>query len=340
MADNNDSDFGRRSFIKQAGLVGIAPLVTATIGFGCDDGDECEASEPCNGAEPDCGASGSGGNAGSGGAPPAEAGAETGPVDAGEGGVLDPSDLWNDEGYFVQQTVDATGFEQGIIKARIDGSWREYPNRSVSDGFIEWNLSARLAVVNDPMGMQCLDGPHSGALATYGGRGRGDSAFSLNNAFKGFGLCPKADRIDAAIETVTSTWDAGMMDKLEILKQFYSDPDMWDRRILDSLELYSVPGFMTHSFLNQMDNPIATIVFLAIPGSYEVRAISRLIHPEDPDIPAEDFKKVRWVNMIHDYFHGGPYPDKPRKIAAIYYVVEEYDNTPQSMGIQTVPGQG
>lgn len=259
-------------------------------------------------------------------------------MDASDDGGLNPADLWNEDGYFVQQTVDASGFEQSIIKARIEGVWREYPNRRLSDGFMEWNLSARMSVITS--GMQCLDGPHSGALATYGGRGRGDSVFSLNNAFKGFGLCPKADRIDDTIATVMSTWDASMMEKLDILKEFYTDPDLWDRRILDSLELYSNPGFMTHSFLNQMDNPIGTIVFLAIPGSYEVRAICRLLHPEDPDIPEEDFKKVRWVNMIHDYFHGGPYPDKPNRIAGIYYVVEEYDNTPESMGIQTVPGQG
>ena len=90
-----------------------------------------------------------------------------------------------------------------------------------------------------------------------------------------------------------------------------------------------------------MENPIATICWLAIPGSYEVRAIAHLLHPKDPGISEEDFKRVRWVDMIHDFYHGGPLPDpqNPSRLAVMYYVVEEFDNSPAPglMGLRTVP---
>ncbi len=244
--------------------------------------------------------------------------------------------FWNEEGYFVHTNVDASRWEEGIVRAKTDGTWKEYYIRHLDQGFVRWNLQARKEVLSGSM--MCLDGPHSAALATYGAN-RGDSNFSLNNAFKGFGFVPKAERIDEAIETVTDNWSASMNIKTDILTGFYDDREMWDFRLLSSLELYSTPLFETHSFLNQMTNPQATIVWLAIPGSYEVRAIPRLIHPMDPGVPEDDWKRVRWINMIHDFFHGGPFPTAPVNIAVIYYVIEEFDNSPYPgpMGVRRVP---
>ncbi len=97
---------------------------------------------------------------------------------------------WHD-GYFVQDTIDASDLDQGIIHAQVDGEWQDYVNRPLSDDFIDWNLGARLGVLRSMMGggSMCLDGPHSGCLATYGAN-RGDSRFTLNAAFKGFGRFP------------------------------------------------------------------------------------------------------------------------------------------------------
>jgi hypothetical protein len=243
---------------------------------------------------------------------------------------------WNDQGYFVDANVDASRWEEGIVRARTDGDWKEYYIRMLDQGFTRWNLQARIAVLSG--GMMCLDGPHSAALATYGAN-RGDSNFSLNNTFKGFGFVPRAERLDDVIDTVTTNWTASMTTKATILTGFYQDTGMWDFRLLGSLELYTTPLFETHSFLNQMANPQATIAWLAIPGAYEVRAVPRLIHPMDPNVPGDDWKRVRWINMIHDFYHGGPFPTAPSNIAAIYYVVEEFDNspTPGPMGVRQVP---
>ena len=312
MSDQKENKPGRRDFIKAAGFAGLAIPVVSSIAAGCDDedGDDCV----------DCGDN-----------------------DAG----LDQNELtalWNAQGYFVHENVDVSRFEQGEISAKINGVWSTFPNRKLSSGFIDWNFAARLNVIQtsmDPTCPMCLDGPHSGALATYG-LTRGDSRFSLNCAFKGFGFVPTMDAIDECINTVMSKWNVLMPDKLDVLEEFYTNRDLWDYRLLDSIELYSTPNFCTHSFLNQMENPIATICWLAIPGSYEVRAIARLIHPKDPDISEEDFKRIRWVDMIHDFYHGGPEPDpqNPSRLAVLYYIVEEFDNSPYGnglMGLRTVP---
>jgi len=92
---------------------------------------------------------------------------------------------------------------------------------------------------------------------------------------------------------------------------------------------------------------VATINWLAIPGSYEVRAIARLIHPQDPDVSEADFARVYWVNLMHDYFHStGPAPEPGNLpyIACIYYVIEAFDNSPydpdapgEKMGLRVLP---
>ena len=247
-----------------------------------------------------------------------------------------PASIWNGAGYFVHDSVDASNLSGGAIRARLNSTWKTFRNRNIGNAFLNWNLQARIDALSS--GMTCLDGPHSGALATYGA-GRGDSAFTVNNAFKGFGPVPIASKLDESIQMVLDNWNASSDQKIAILTAFYQDHGMWDQRMLDSLELYSTPKFQTHSFLNQFLNPQATIVFLAIPGSYEVRAIPRLIHPNDPNVSAEDYKRVRWGNMIHDFFHGGPYPDKPTRIYVIYYVVEVFDDSPVTggQGLRTVP---
>jgi hypothetical protein len=258
-----------------------------------------------------------------------------------EAGPRTRESYWRD-GYFVHENVDTSRLDEGIIRARVDGEWQEYVNRHLSDDFIDWNLGARLEILRNMMGggTMCLDGPHSGCLATYGAN-RGDSRFSLNAAFKGFGMYPVESRIEDLVQEVRDNWDASMMTKMRILMDFYEDREMWDYRFLSSLELYTSQEFETHSFLNQMANPVATINWLAIPGSFEVRAIARLIHPQDPDISDMDFLRLQWVNMMHDFYHGGDLPDPENLswIGCIYYVVEVFDNSPYPgpMGVRSQP---
>ncbi|KPK64098.1 hypothetical protein AMJ83_03610 [candidate division WOR_3 bacterium SM23_42] len=236
---------------------------------------------------------------------------------------------------FVQKTVEMSSYEKGTIKARIDGEWQEFKIRKASKDFVEWNTKKRIEFLEriKTGKMPELGGPHSGAVATYG-LGRLDSRFTLNNAIKGIGLAPKDDNIDKAIKRLKDTYKSTMPEKMDVLKSFYENPDFIDWRKQTSLELYATPDFETHTFLNVMDNPIATLVFLDIP-SLELRTIARIVHPDDKNALPSEKKLLEFVNLAHSYMHG----EFPRMYPLLlFYIVEEFDNTPGRMrGIRTVP---
>jgi hypothetical protein len=242
--------------------------------------------------------------------------------------------FWQD-GDFKQTSVDMSGYGKGLIKARIDNEWQEYKIRSASDSFKKWNTEKRIEFLETIKSgkMPELGGPHSGAVATYG-LGRLDSRFTLNNAIKGIGLAPKDERIDEVIGRLRDTYESSMSEKMEVLKSFYEDPDNIDWRKQTSLELYATPDFETHTFLNVMDNPVATLVFLDIP-SLELRTIARIVHPDDKTALTSEKKLLEFVNLAHSYMHG----EFPRMYPLlVFYIVEEFDNTPGRMrGIRVVP---
>jgi hypothetical protein len=242
--------------------------------------------------------------------------------------------FWQD-GDFKQASVDMSGYGKGLIKARIDNEWQEYKIRSASDNFKKWNTEKRIEFLETIKSgkMPELGGPHSGAVATYG-LGRLDSRFTLNNAIKGIGLAPKDERIDEVIGRLRDTYESSMSEKMEVLKSFYEDPDNIDWRKQTSLELYATPDFETHTFLNVMDNPVATLVFLDIP-SLELRTIARIVHPDDKTALTSEKKLLEFVNLAHSYMHG----EFPRLYPLlVFYIVEEFDNTPGRMrGIRVVP---
>jgi len=243
-------------------------------------------------------------------------------------------DFWQDGG-FKQPSVDMSGYKKGIIKARVDNEWQEFQIRSASDNFKKWNMEKRVEFLEriKTGNMPELGGPHSGAVATYG-LGRLDSVFSLNNAIKGIGLAPTDDNLDAAIARLRETYESPMPEKMDVLKSFYDNPDFIDWRKQTSLELYATPEFETHTFLNVMDNPVATLVFLDIP-SIELRTIARIVHPDDKNALSSEKKLLEFVNLAHSYMHG----EFPRLYPLLlFYIIEEFDNTPGRMrGIRVVP---
>jgi hypothetical protein len=228
-----------------------------------------------------------------------------------------------------------SGYGQGMIRARVDGSWKEFTLHQASPGFIEWNLKKRGEFLDaiKTGGFPGWGGPHSGAVATYG-CGRLDSQFTVNNAIKGIGLAPKDENIDEAIASLKRTFDKSMPEKMDILNSMYSEKDFFDWRKQTSLELYSTPDFETHTFLNVMANPVATIVFLDIP-SYEIRTIARIVHPDDASVLPSEKKLLEFVNIAHEYMHG---KFEKRFPLLLFYIAEEFDNSPgQKKGVRTVP---
>jgi hypothetical protein len=239
---------------------------------------------------------------------------------------------WHSGGaYFLQKNVDTTKVDKGIIRARVDGSWQEFVIRECDDAFFKFNIDMRTRMMDVMAGGKALtmyNDAHNAAVGTYGGN-RGDSRFHVNVAFKGMGWLPKPSLIDARIKDLEANYTASMMKKMQLLYAGYQDSAKWDRRLQVSLELYTTVDNETHSFLNQMVNPVSTICFLG-DESYEFRTIARLLHHRDPTLTSYEKQVLRYINYAHDFFHGGPDKNKLiiHNIAVIYYIVEEFDNSP------------
>jgi len=247
-------------------------------------------------------------------------------------------DLWTKEGYFIQETVDVSRIDKGIIKARVEGEWAEYELVELPPAFVEWSFGKRLATFERFRNHQPpeLSGPHNGMVASWG-IARNDSRFKVNNAVKGMGWLPRVEKLSEIITLLESTIDDDFPAKLDRLDSLYSQgTDIYDPTCQVSLELYAEPEFETGTFLNQMVNPSCAVVFLDIP-SYEFKAIAHLMHPGDPGLTETQKLQLHYVNLIHSYFHG--HFDK-EFIAVIYYVVEVFDNSPgksQAKGQRIVP---
>jgi hypothetical protein len=241
-------------------------------------------------------------------------------------------DYWDASGtFFTQKNVDTSQIDQNLIRARIDGQWHDFVIRELDDAFFNFNIGMRTRMLEVMTGTQeftIYNDAHNAAVGTYGSN-RGDSRFTVNVAFKGMGWVPRKDRIDERTDLYATHYTSDMMTKMQHLFAGYNDPDLWDRRLQGSLELYTSINNETHTFLNQMVNPVSTICFLG-DESYEMRAITRLMHPDDPNLSEHEKKLVKWINFAHDFFHGGPDPSKLiiHNIGVAYWIVEEFDNSP------------
>jgi len=251
--------------------------------------------------------------------------------------VPDPGDSTGKKGtwygWFRQDNIDLTKMEQGLIRARVEGRWQEFPIVELPPGFLKWNFERRLAqlakiremIKNQGGEMPEIAGPHNGIVASHGLK-RHDAYFTINNAVKGMGWLPKSEKLNEVMELFKRTWNDPPEKKLLVLESLYQrGAEFFDLTKQTSLELYSRPNFETHTFLNQMNDPGVAIVFLDLPKSYELRAIAQMLHPQDPNLTDYEKQVVEYVNLVHDYFHGeSPY----QSIAVIYHIVQVFDNSP------------
>ncbi len=247
--------------------------------------------------------------------------------------TLDPSEFWQD-GYCVQKTAKTPAQGAVSIRAMVEGRWQDYNLVEFPQTFWDWNKARRKEYLDifremlekgrDATRNPELSGPHNGIIATYGSA-RKDSRFKLNNAVKGMGFLPDEEKIDDLIALLEKNMDATLDIKLNLLDSLYiSAEENFSADRLVSLELYSEPGYNTQTFINQMVNPACVTVWLDIP-TYKIKQIVRLLHPLDPGLTEYERQCVRYVNLMHSFFHG----EFPRDyIAAVYYSVEIYDSSP------------
>ncbi len=249
-------------------------------------------------------------------------------------------EFWTD-GTFKQDTVDASREAEGIVRAFIDGRWEEFRTLQLPQPFMDWNLSARLEVLENISMMfsgeggspPSLAGPHNAAMATWGGS-RADSRLEINNAFKGMGLCPKREIIKDLLAEMEELLSGGMGPRLQYLIELYSDATRFDLTKMISLELYSTPEFETHTFINLMERPTTSLVFLDS-KSFEVRGIGQLVAPGDTEAGDYAVDIVKYTNMAHTLFHG----DFPRLYPGILvHITAVFDNSPGTgRGVRIAP---
>ncbi|MCX8014444.1 MAG: hypothetical protein N2748_00345 [candidate division WOR-3 bacterium] len=244
--------------------------------------------------------------------------------------------FWHKDGYFVQNNIDLKNYDKGIIRARVEGKWQNFKIQQLPGSFVKWSIDRRLqtlARIRENK-MPSLAGSHNGMVASHGLK-RADAQFSINCAVKGMGFIPKPEKIEEILNLLKSTFDSSDAKKLAILESLYKQgEEIFDLTKQVSLELYATPNFETHTFLNQMTDPGVAIVFLDFP-SYELRAITQMLHPNNPNLSKYERNVVDYINTIHDYFHAkSPRPS----IAVIYHIIEVFDNTPgKARGQRIVP---
>ncbi len=252
------------------------------------------------------------------------------------------SEFWRPGGWFVHDTVGASRLGEGIVRAEIEGVWRELPLVELTDRFVAWSLGERIVklgeIALEGFDTRDLDGPHNACVASFGGVDKG-SFTSLNTAYKGLGFLPRPERLEGAVQDLqnkSSVLTRAGLDMpgrlaraLEILEGLYRQPDLFDRSCQVSLELFSTRDFATHTFANMLANPVVSCSFLAFP-TFELRCVPQLLHPDDPDLGEREGLAVAWTNAVHDLAHGGG--DGTRRITCIYHVVEIYDDTPGAVG--------
>ncbi len=233
--------------------------------------------------------------------------------------------LWDGE-TFIQKTVDASKLDKNIIKAYVDGKWKEFELTNFPEIFMTWNIKERINTLEriTKGEMPKLEGPHNAIVATYGYK-REDSRFKVNNAIKGCGFLPNRDKIKEINQMLAETDTLHFMKKLQILTGMYEKADsLFDLNKQVSLELYANPQRGTQTFLNQMTDPTSVLVFMAIP-TFKLKTIAYLLHPENPDLNEYEKDVIEYINRIHSYFHG---KFSKEFIAVIYNVIEVYNSSP------------
>jgi hypothetical protein len=250
--------------------------------------------------------------------------------------------FWKSGGWFEHDTVDASRVGEGIIRAQLEGAWRELSLARLPDRFVSWSFEERIIklgeIARKGFDTRDLDGPHNACVATFGGVDN-NSFTSLNTAYKGMGFMPAPEHLAEAVQDLQVksevmaraglSMPARMARALEVLEELYRQPDLFDRRRQVSLELFATPSFTTHTFANMLANPVCSASFLAFP-TFELRCVPQLLHPADPGLSEAERLAIAWTNGVHDLAHGGG--DGAQRITCIYHVVEIYDDSPSAGG--------
>ena len=257
----------------------------------------------------------------------------------------------------------------------MDGWWQNYTLNGYNEEFLSWFVNDNLIWFDYIFNQGLIPpngGHHTPGIATYGNkRGRGDSVFHLNNAFKSTTLAPKVENIDEYLGVYAAAlnlpghdtqYDGVYSTDWKIAK--LNDHSYWDYKLLLMTDLYSgknkltanaakkevdvegVFGFKeSHYLLNSMVNPVANVLFLdsftatAAP-TWELRGIVVNTHWNNPDQDETTLLYQKYRKCVlypHMLQHG--YTE--HFIGVAFHISELFDNkdvdTPPGRGTRVVP---
>jgi hypothetical protein len=97
-----------------------------------------------------------------------------------------------------QRTVNVDSLSSDIIRAKVEGVWRNLQIKELDQGFRDFQSSSLVAIYNYIMKEKApfFGGVYCPAIISDGGIKRGDSQFRLNGAYKFVFPCPKEECID------------------------------------------------------------------------------------------------------------------------------------------------
>lgn len=277
--------------------------------------------------------------------------------------------------YFRHRVVNAKNVQSAnTIWAKVDGWWQNYTLNGYNEDFITWWVNDSMVwyeYIFDKGEMPPNGGHHTPGIATYGNRkGRGDSNFSLNSAFKSITLAPTVENIDEYLGVYAAALGMPGYDQykgvynLDWKKAKLNDHTYWDHKLLLMTDLYSGKNQLTadtskgevdvegtfgfkesHYLLNSMVNPVANVLFLdsftstAAP-TWELRGIVVNTHWNNPDQDENTLLYQKYRKCVlypHMLQHG--YTD--HFIGVVFHIAEVFDNKdvdiPPGRGTRVVP---
>jgi len=296
----------------------------------------------------------------------------------------DHKHLWHTDAngnlYFVAKNLKTDKIDQSKVKAKVDGEWKEYQIKSFDDEFHTWWIAEKDWYYNQLIGFfegtfEDFNIPNGGhhhpMLCTYGVKksGRGDSEFHLNCTPKGFTIIPKVEYMDQIMEEIEAVYNdpnaALPVDVFKKRQELYHQKDLWDTTRFATLELYSgrpinandgggCYGFKeTHTFSHVMDNPMATLTYMALwntdgtqsyfqgfadeTPTFEFRGFSWMISYYNPCNGDYEKKVADYINQAHCGYHGGACDIATN----VFLVCEQFNNSPggdpYGLGKRSVP---
>jgi hypothetical protein len=162
-----------------------------------------------------------------------------------------------------------------------------FPQTRLPEDFLVWQSQARLAMfkmMEDRGGESVKMAPvHLPVLASLG-----EGMFPVNLVTRGIGVLPKKEKLseftekfrNARVHTDSSRFHENLSERVNQVKEFYRNPDLFDPYILGGLEI-----FEGQTPKNLRKNPIVALLYTGEAPkfpSYQLNGIIEFIQPKTP----------------------------------------------------------